>query len=75
MECAGTLGTNDDPLYIGARGGTVRFVTGALDEIKVYNYALSEAEIQKDMDDPAGSSAVKPVDKLAVTWGTIKSHK
>ena len=75
MDCAGTLLTNTDPLYIGARGGSQRFVTGALDEIKIYNYALSEAEILADMDSPVSSAAVEPADKLAVTWGTIKAHK
>jgi len=75
LNCEGTLTPNDAPLFIGARGGTVRFVTGELDEIKIYNYALSEAEIQADMDSPADSSAVEPGGKLAVTWGRMKSHK
>ncbi len=75
MDCAGTLLTNDDPLFIGARGGNVRFVTGALDEIKVYNYALSEAEIAADMESPVTKSAVEPSNKLAVTWSMIKAHK
>jgi len=75
MDCAGTLSPNDAPLFIGARGGSGRFVTGALDEIKIYNYALSEAEILADMDSPVSSAAVEPGGKLAVTWGTLKSHK
>ena len=70
LPCAGTLLTNDDPLYIGARGGTQRFLTGALDEIKVYDYALSEDEILQDMETP---TVVEAQDKLAVTWGTIKA--
>ena len=71
MPCAGTLLTNDDPLYIGARGGTGRFLTGALDEIKVYDYALSEDEILQDMENP---TAVEAQGKLAMTWGTIKAE-
>ena len=74
MECAGTLLTNDDPLFIGARGGSERFVTGALDEIKVYNYALSQAEIMADMENPVPTSAVGPDGKLAATWSMIKSN-
>ena len=75
MECAGTLLTNDDPLYIGARGGNQRFITGALDEVKVYNYALSQDEIAADMENPAPPSAVKPGGKLATTWSMIKSDR
>lgn len=71
--CSGTLLTNDDPLYIGARGGAQRFLIGALDEIKVYNYALTEDEIRLDMENPGRSvTAVDAKDKLTVTWGAIK---
>lgn len=74
MDCAGTLKTNTDPMFIGARGGTVRFVIGALDEVMVYNYALSLDEINKDMANPFSSSAVSPTNKLAGTWGALKNH-
>lgn len=75
MPCAGTLLTNNEPLFIGARGGTQRFIIGALDEIKIYNYALSREEIVRDMESPVTVSAVDPTSKLAITWGTIKAHK
>ncbi len=70
MPCVGTLLTNDDPLYIGARGGSQRFLGGALDEIKVYNYALTPEEILKDMENP---TAVDAQAKLSVAWGAIKA--
>jgi hypothetical protein len=73
MACAGTLLTNTEPLFIGARGGTQRFIIGALDEIKIYNYALSEAEIAMDMQSPV--AAVEPNGKLATTWSMIKAYK
>jgi len=73
MPCAGTLLTNNEPLFIGARGGTQRFLIGALDEIKVYNYALSEAELARDMQSPV--AAVEPNGKLATTWSIIKVQK
>ena len=73
MPCAGTILTNDEPLFIGARGGKERFILGALDELKVYNYALSEAEIVKDMENPI--TAVEPNGKLATTWSIIKGHE
>jgi len=73
MPCAGTLLTNDDPLFIGARGGTQRFIVGALDEIKVYNYALSADAIARDMESPV--TAVEPNGKLTTTWSAIKTQK
>jgi len=74
MDCAGTLLTNTDPMFIGARAGTGRFMIGAIDEVKVYNYALSLDEIKKDMENPFGSSAVSPSNKLTGTWGSLKNH-
>ena len=73
MPCAGALLTNDEPLFIGARGGTERFLIGALDEIKIYNYALSEAELARDMQSPA--TAVEPNGKLTTTWSIIKAQR
>jgi len=74
MECPGTLLTNTDPLFIGARGGTARFMIGALDEVKIYNYALSQDELKTDMADPFNTTAVSAMNKLAVTWGLMKTH-
>jgi len=73
MACAGTLLTNTESMFIGARGGTARFLIGALDEIKIYNYALSIAEIKADMENPQNITAVEPYNKLAVTWSSVKS--
>ena len=70
MKCAGELTPNDDPLFIGARGGQRRFLTGALDEVKIYNYALTEEELIRDMTDP--TQAVDAKDKLATLWGRLK---
>lgn len=73
MACAGKILKNNESLFIGARGGTQRFIIGALDEIKIYNYALSKDQIAKDMESPIPTSAIGSYGKLAVTWGTIKS--
>ena len=53
-----------DALYFGARGATYGFV-GALDEIRLYNRALSADEITKlytneGWDDPDGDGATNP---------------
>jgi len=73
LPCEGTLGTNNDPLYIGCRGGGQRWFNGFIDEIEIYNRALNVDEIEMDMEDPRANLAVDAVGKLAVTWGNIKA--
>ncbi len=72
MPCKGELAPNNDPLFIGARGGSGRFLTGALDEIKVYNYALTKDELLKDMEAPV-TLHVDAQDKLATVWARLKT--
>lgn len=71
LECKGTLTGNNEPLFIGARGGNQRFINGALDEIKMYDYPLTEDELRMDMENPQAAS-VLPQDKLTTTWALIK---
>jgi hypothetical protein len=73
MPCKGELKPNNDPLFIGARGGSGRFLTGALDEIKVYNYALTKDELLKDMAEPV-SLSVDAQGKLATVWARLKTY-
>ena len=73
MACKGELKPNADPLFIGARGGSGRFLTGALDEIKMYNYALTKEELRKDMAEPL-TLAVEAQNKLATFWARLKAH-
>ena len=72
MPCKGELKPNNDPLFIGARGGSGRFLTGALDEIKMYNYALTKDELLKDMEEPV-TLHVDAQDKLATVWAHLKT--
>ncbi|CAI8014630.1 hypothetical protein GBAR_LOCUS9129 [Geodia barretti] len=72
MPCKGELNPNDDPLFIGARGGSGRFLTGAMDEIKMYNYALTKAELLKDMEEPV-TLPVNTQDKLTTVWARLKT--
>ncbi|MGB2799999.1 MAG: LamG-like jellyroll fold domain-containing protein, partial [Dehalococcoidia bacterium] len=46
---SGTPQTSAEPLLIGNEGGTSRFVPGIMDDIRIYNRALTEAEIQQAM--------------------------
>ncbi len=72
MACKGELTPNNDPLFIGARGGSGRFLTGALDEIKMYNYALTQEELLKDMEAPV-TLPVNVQDQLTTVWARLKT--
>src|SRR6185312_1950217 len=51
---------------IGRRTGGYYF-NGVIDEIRVYNRALSQTEIQNDMNTPLGSGSTPPVDTQSPT--------
>lgn len=74
LPCPGELIPNNDPLFIGCRGGSERWLNGFIDEIKIYNRALSIEEIKRDMDDPRANLSVAADRKLAVTWGGLKAR-
>ena len=51
------------------------FLEGRMDEVRISNIARSEQEIKELMNKGIeGVLAVKPQDKLATTWGKLKSH-
>ena len=49
---SGSIETNTNPLWIGGNVPFGEFFQGRIDEIRVYNRALSQAEIQTDMNTP-----------------------
>ena len=53
---------------LGIEGGS--FI-GIMDEIRLYNVALSDDEIQQAMEEP-GKAAVLPAEKLSTAWGAVK---
>jgi len=70
---ADKIGTNDQPLTIGGNPNMdpgYNCWDGVIDEVAIYNRALTEAEIQKDMI--GITLAVEPGEKAAATWGSIK---
>ena len=70
---SGKMVTNDDYLGIGFRQGSSHYWKGMLDDMAVFNRALSEGEIQELMDNGVESiMAVQPNDKLTTMWGKIK---
>ncbi len=54
----------------GENGGCCpRFFQGRIDELMLANYPLSEAELEKIINDTLSVSAR---DKLTTTWGNLK---
>lgn len=67
----GPLGVNKQSVFIGSRKASERFLRGVVDEVRIYNKVLSEAEIKKDME-TLGKISVSPSGKLAALWGMVK---
>ena len=64
------------PVLIGARytgGAPSEFFNGVLDEVALFNVALTKDEIKLVMDGLSPDSAVSPYGKSATTWASIKS--
>lgn len=70
----GTFGISTNPLEIGGDTQTGQYFNGKIDEVRVYNRALSAAEIVTDMNTPiAPVSTITQVDKhpddpVTVQW-------
>ncbi len=65
--------SNDSPLYIGGCDIGNYWMTGSIDEVVLYNRALSPDEIAELIDEGLSSvTPVEPAGKLATTWSQIK---
>ena len=65
------LGTAGDTM-IGSWGATGQKFNGIIDEVTVWDRALSEDDIARSMEDLT-AFAVDPADKLATTWASVKA--
>jgi hypothetical protein len=70
---------DNGPLYIGLDPCCGRrFGNGVVDEVAIFNVALSKEDINEIMNKGLGKvlriTAVSPSAKLAVTWGDVKSR-
>ena len=65
----GEMNVNANPVIIGASGGKSRYFNGRIDDVRIYNNALSEDEVRENME---VRTAVNPQHKLALTWGRMK---
>lgn len=70
----GALRSIDDPLRIAQDCDRPNNVfTGMIDEVRLWNRALSEDDINTLKDLSAQATPVDPLDKLSTTWGNLKS--
>lgn len=58
---SGSVVTSAGELMIGGENIWGKYFRGILDEVRIYNHALSVAEIQADMNTPLGGVSPKPV--------------
>jgi len=74
MAAEGTDVNTGSPLHIGKShqdgNAARRFFNGLIDEVTIYNKALSDAEMEQNF--AAEGLSVEPTGKLALTWGMVK---
>jgi len=64
------INSSNDPLLIG-QDGWVNVFDGVVDEVRIYNRALTEAEVRQNYNSRS-QLAVEPDGKLGITWAAIK---
>jgi chitodextrinase len=57
----GSIATSSNPLQIGGDGIYGQYFNGLIDEVRVYNVALTQAQIQSDMNSPIGPVTPSPL--------------
>ena len=68
----GDVNENGASVWIGKKANESIWLDGILDEIRILNIAITEEQIQEDMEGIA--FAVEVTGKLTTTWGRIKSE-
>ena len=73
----GTIETNNNPLWIGGNSPYGEHFPGLIDEVRVYNRALTQAAIQTDMNTPIAPAPdttppTAPTDLAATAAGTTR---
>ena len=70
----GKIASNQDNVHIGGRKvSEPHNFNGIIDEVRIYNRALSDSEVKVNMT--SDGTAVNPAGKVAATWGDIKFSK
>ena len=63
----GSIATSTNPLQIGGDSIYGQYFNGLIDEVRIYNVALTQAQIQSDMNTPIGASTPSPAVTLSST--------
>ena len=66
LATSGTIASSTNPLQIGGDSFHTQYFQGTIDEVRVYNVALNQTQIQSDMTVPVGASGTLPI----VSFGT-----
>jgi len=78
VELAGEAVINDASLRIGCRewqGNIEQFFGGIVDEVAIFNTALTETEVQESMQGiESPVTAVNPSRSIIITWSKIKTE-
>ncbi|MGH7992665.1 MAG: LamG-like jellyroll fold domain-containing protein, partial [Limisphaerales bacterium] len=64
---AGNILTSTSALQIGGDSTYIQYFLGAIDDVRVYNLALTAAQIQADMNLPVGNTPTAPANLAAST--------
>jgi hypothetical protein len=68
--------TTDKPLLVGGGVERPQYVfDGAIDEVAIFNRALSQDEIKQAMEGISKMLSVEPDGRLTTTWGRIKEQR
>jgi hypothetical protein len=67
VQVSGAIPGSTGALRLGGNAVWGEWFSGSIDEVRVYDRALSAAELQSDMSTPIGGSAPPPADTIAPT--------
>ncbi len=74
---SGAFGVNDAPVLVGYRLANMQtadmFFDGIIDDVAIYNRALTTKEIMADMEQGVLPADVQPAGRLTTTWSHIKA--
>ena len=68
----GKLPSGNDDVYIGCNGTKGDKFGGVMDEVAIWNKALTDVQIKMVMD--GFNATVQPKDALSISWGLLKSE-